>query len=51
MFAHSSPKTKNAKRKTAVVLASGGLDSCVAAAVARLDYDLALFHADRKSVV
>ncbi|MDP1761211.1 MAG: 7-cyano-7-deazaguanine synthase QueC [Deltaproteobacteria bacterium] len=30
----------------AVVLASGGLDSCVAAAVARRDYDLALFHAN-----
>jgi 7-cyano-7-deazaguanine synthase len=45
------PKTENRKPKTApkplaVVLASGGLDSCVAAAVARLDYDLALFHAN-----
>jgi 7-cyano-7-deazaguanine synthase len=30
----------------AVVLASGGLDSCVATAVARRDYDLALFHAN-----
>ena len=44
-------KTENRKPKTAskplaVVLASGGLDSCVAAAVARLDYDLALFHAN-----
>jgi 7-cyano-7-deazaguanine synthase len=29
-----------------VVLASGGLDSCVAAAVARRDFDLALFHAN-----
>lgn len=28
----------------AVVLLSGGLDSCVTAAVARRDYDLALFH-------
>ena len=28
------------------MLASGGLDSCVAAAVARRDYDLALFHAN-----
>src|SRR4030042_4008271 len=41
-----TPKTKNEKRKTAVVLASGGLDSCVAMAVARRDYDLALFHAN-----
>jgi 7-cyano-7-deazaguanine synthase len=30
----------------AVVLASGGLDSCVAAAVARQSYTLALFHAN-----
>jgi 7-cyano-7-deazaguanine synthase len=30
----------------AVVLASGGLDSCVAAAVARKDYDLAFCHAN-----
>jgi 7-cyano-7-deazaguanine synthase len=49
----SSPKTKNEKRKTvsvprplAVVLASGGLDSCVATAVARRSFDLALFHAN-----
>ena len=40
------PKTQNEKRKTAVVLASGGLDSCVATAVARREYDLALFHAN-----
>ena len=40
------PKTENRKPKTAVVLASGGLDSCVAIAVARRDYDLALFHAN-----
>jgi 7-cyano-7-deazaguanine synthase len=45
------PKTQNPEPRTApkplaVVLASGGLDSCVAAAVARLDYDLALFHAN-----
>ncbi len=53
MPASSSPKTKNEKRKTvsipkplAVVLASGGLDSCVAAAVARQSFDLALFHAN-----
>ncbi|AEB09981.1 7-cyano-7-deazaguanine synthase QueC [Desulfobacca acetoxidans] len=31
-------------RKLAVVLLSGGLDSCVTAAVAGQDYDLALFH-------
>ncbi|HZE20995.1 MAG TPA: 7-cyano-7-deazaguanine synthase, partial [Desulfobaccales bacterium] len=37
---------ENEKRKTAVVLASGGLDSCVAAAVARREFDLALFHAN-----
>jgi 7-cyano-7-deazaguanine synthase len=30
----------------AVVLLSGGLDSCVAAAVARLRFDLSLFHAN-----
>ncbi len=30
----------------AVVLLSGGLDSCVAAAVARRDFELALFHAN-----
>jgi 7-cyano-7-deazaguanine synthase len=34
------------KRQTAVVLASGGLDSCVATAVARREFDLALFHAN-----
>ncbi len=33
-------------RALAVVLASGGLDSCVAAAVARKDYDLAFCHAN-----
>jgi 7-cyano-7-deazaguanine synthase len=33
-------------RELAVVLASGGLDSCVAAAVARQDYDLAFCHAN-----
>jgi 7-cyano-7-deazaguanine synthase len=46
MFFSSSPKTKNQKPKTAVVLASGGLDSCVTAAVARREFDLALFHAN-----
>lgn len=40
------PKTKNEKRKTAVVLASGGLDSCVTVAVARREFKLALFHAN-----
>jgi 7-cyano-7-deazaguanine synthase len=33
-------------KPVAVVLLSGGLDSCVAAAVARLRFDLALFHAN-----
>jgi 7-cyano-7-deazaguanine synthase len=33
-------------KKLAVILLSGGLDSCVAATVARRDYELALFHAD-----
>jgi 7-cyano-7-deazaguanine synthase len=46
MSTRSSPKTKNQKRKTAVILASGGLDSCVAAAVARREFDLAMFHAN-----
>ncbi|OGR25232.1 MAG: 7-cyano-7-deazaguanine synthase QueC [Desulfobacca sp. RBG_16_60_12] len=46
MVVSSSPKTENGKRKTAVVLASGGLDSCVAAAVARRHFDLAMFHAN-----
>lgn len=34
------------RRPLAVVLMSGGLDSCVAAAVARRDFDLALCHAN-----
>lgn len=47
----SSPKTENRKLKTvskplAVVLASGGLDSCVTAAAARREFDLALLHAN-----
>jgi 7-cyano-7-deazaguanine synthase len=49
MFVPTPPKTQNPEpgtRTKAVVLASGGLDSCVAAAVARRDYDLALFHAN-----
>jgi 7-cyano-7-deazaguanine synthase len=46
----SKLKTENRKLKTAykplaVVLASGGLDSCVTAAVARREFDLAMFHA------
>jgi 7-cyano-7-deazaguanine synthase len=45
------PKTENRKLNTvskplAVVLASGGLDSCVTAAVARREFDLAMFHAN-----
>ncbi len=31
-------------RETAIVLVSGGLDSCVAAAIASLEFDLALLH-------
>jgi len=31
-------------RQTAVVLVSGGLDSCVTAAIAHVDYDLAFLH-------
>jgi len=47
----SSPRTQNpeprAPSKTlAVVLASGGLDSCVTAAAARREFDLAMFHAN-----
>jgi 7-cyano-7-deazaguanine synthase len=38
------PKTEN--RPLAVVLASGGLDSCVTAAVARQTHELALLHAN-----
>ncbi len=51
MVSGSSPRTKNEKRKAVsaskpltVVLMSGGLDSCVAAAVARQSYVLAGFH-------
>ena len=33
-------------RARAVVLLSGGMDSCVSAAIARQNYDLALLHAD-----
>lgn len=47
------PKMKNEKWKAvltskpvAVVLMSGGLDSCVAAAVAQKDFELAAFHAN-----
>jgi 7-cyano-7-deazaguanine synthase len=40
------PKTTNQQRPTAVVLASGGLDSCVTAAVARREFNLALCHAN-----
>jgi 7-cyano-7-deazaguanine synthase len=45
----SLQKTANSKQKTlplAVVLMSGGLDSCVAAAAARQDFELACFHAN-----
>jgi 7-cyano-7-deazaguanine synthase len=46
VVAASSPKTRDQKRKIAVILASGGLDSCVAAAVAGREFDLAMFHAN-----
>ncbi len=51
MVTSGSPKTENRKPKTApkplaVVLASGGLDSCVAAAAARRSFELAWFHAN-----
>lgn len=49
MISEILPNTGNRKPKTAplaVVLMSGGLDSCVAAAVARQDYELAAFHAN-----
>jgi 7-cyano-7-deazaguanine synthase len=51
MFSNKLPQTANRKLKTslkplAVVLASGGLDSCVTAAVARREFDLALLHAN-----
>jgi len=36
------PRTKD--RPLAVVLASGGMDSCVTAAIANLDYSLAMLH-------
>ena len=39
-------KSSRGSKPLAVVLASGGLDSCVAAAVARRSFDLALFHAN-----
>jgi 7-cyano-7-deazaguanine synthase len=39
-------KSSRGPKPLAVVLASGGLDSCVAAAVARGNYDLAMFHAN-----
>lgn len=40
------PKIGLAPKPLAVVLMSGGLDSCVAAAVARQNFELALFHAN-----
>jgi 7-cyano-7-deazaguanine synthase len=49
MLLSDLPKTANRKLKTtplAVVLMSGGLDSCVAAAVARQNFQLAGFHAN-----
>jgi len=36
------------KKKIAIVALSGGLDSCVTTAIARQEYDLALFHTNYK---
>jgi 7-cyano-7-deazaguanine synthase len=46
---NQKPNTRNlnsVSKPLAIVLASGGLDSCVTAAVARRDFDLAMFHAN-----
>jgi 7-cyano-7-deazaguanine synthase len=46
---NQKPNTRNlnsVSKPLAVVLASGGLDSCVTAAVARRKFDLAMFHAN-----
>jgi 7-cyano-7-deazaguanine synthase len=40
------PKTEDPPKPLAVVLLSGGLDSCVTAAVTRQRYELAFFHAN-----
>ena len=40
------PEIKTPSKPLAVVLASGGLDSCVAAAVARREFALAMLHAN-----
>lgn len=39
-------RRNNPSKPLAVVMLSGGLDSCVAAAAARRDFELALFHAN-----
>jgi 7-cyano-7-deazaguanine synthase len=39
------PMVNTAKKPKAVVLLSGGMDSCVTAAIARLTHDVALLHA------
>lgn len=36
------------KKKVAIVALSGGIDSCVTTAIANVEYDLALFHANYK---
>ena len=51
MVSSNTPKTQNPEPKTspkplAVVLASGGLDSCVTTAVARREFDVAMYHAN-----
>jgi len=44
MLVHLPPRTRT--KPLAVVLASGGLDSCVAAAAARREFTLAMLHAN-----
>jgi 7-cyano-7-deazaguanine synthase len=41
----SGPMVNSPKKSKAVVLLSGGMDSCVTAAIARLTHDVALLHA------
>ena len=43
---NQKPKTAEASKALAVILMSGGLDSCVAAAAARQGFELACFHAN-----
>jgi len=41
---NTNPQSKSPNPKLAVVLASGGMDSCVTAAVAARDRQLAMLH-------